>query len=153
MALILNHMKKIVYLFLAAVCLSVASCKEKDEIQHNIVGEWYYSDEESGQEIDIYAAFSADGTFDLYQKIGEGAHRHLKGSYMFLSRTLMTGVYSDGRPWASDYEISLHEGMMTMTSTAVEGYSITYTKKRIPEEVKNHCVELTKSADGFVPFL
>ena len=148
------NMKKIIYMFLAAAMFVLAGCKEKDEVQHNIVGEWYYSDQESGQDIEIFVAFNIDRTFDLYQKIGEGYPRHLTGTYE-VDRTLVSGMYSDRTPWASDYNVSFVDGNMIMTSTAVEGYSVRYLKKRIPDEIRDLAVDMTKSgiSEEALPFL
>lgn len=147
-------MKKIIYMFLAAAMFVLAGCKEKDEVQHNIVGEWYFSDQESGQDIEIFVAFNIDRTFDLYQKIGEGYPRHLSGTYE-VDRTLVSGMYSDRTPWASDYNVSFVDGNMIMTSTAVEGYSVRYLKKRIPDEIRDLAVDMTKSgiSEEALPFL
>jgi hypothetical protein len=148
------NMKKIIYMFLAAAMFVLAGCKEKDEVQHNIVGEWYYSDQESGQDIEIFVAFNIDRTFDLYQKIGEGYPRHLTGTYE-VDRTLVSGMYSDRTPWASDYNVSFVDGNMIMTSTTVEGYSVRYLKKRIPDEIRDLAVDMTKSgiSEEALPFL
>lgn len=148
------NMKKIIYMFLAAAMFVLAGCKEKDEVQHNIVGEWYYSDQESGQDIEIFVAFNIDRTFDLYQKIGEGYPRHLSGTYE-VDRTLVSGMYSDRTPWASDYNVSFVDGNMIMTSTTVEGYSVRYLKKRIPDEIRDLAVDMTKSgiSEEALPFL
>lgn len=148
-------MKKLLYFAAAAVAVifMTSACHEKDEVQHRIVGEWKYQDEESGNDIDIRVAFYVDYTFDLYQKVGEGAHRYYKGTYT-VDKTLVSGVYSDGTPWASEYNVTFVNGNMIMTPTSSEVYSVTYIKERIPDEVKNHFVDMTKSEDeDSVPFL
>lgn len=148
-------MKRLVYFAVAvfAALFMASACNEKDEVQHRIVGEWKYVDEESGNELDIRVAFYMDYTFDLYQKIGEGAHRHFAGTYT-VNKKHVTGLYSDGTPWASEYDVTFLNGNMTMTSTSSEGYAVTYVKERIPDEVKNHSVDMTKSAaEEAVPFL
>ena len=65
-------MKKILYMLLAVMMTAFTACREKDEVQHRIVGEWHFAEEEAGQQIEIYIAFNSNFTFDLYQKIGEG---------------------------------------------------------------------------------
>ena len=71
-----------------------------------------------------------------------------------MNLTRVNGVYSDGTPWASEYDVTFMNGDMIMQSTSSEGYSITYKKERIPDEVRNHYVDMTKSAaEDFVPFL
>lgn len=150
----IKDMKKILYMFLAAAMIALTSCKEKDEVQHRIVGEWMYTHEEAGQSIEIYVAFNVNYTFDLYQKVGDGAHRHLTGTYE-VDRTIVSGMYSDRTPWASEYSVSFNGTDMVMKSLSAEEYTITYKKARIPDEVKNHSVEMTRSgiSEDFVPCL
>ena len=146
-------MKKLLYMMMMAALTLFTGCREKDEVQHMIIGEWHFSDEEVGHEIDVYVSFNIDYTFDMYQKIGEGAHRYYKGTFE-VDRSLVTGAYSDGTPWASDYNVSFLDGNMVMTSVEDEGYSITYKKEKIPAEVRDHCVVVTKSSEeDLVPFL
>lgn len=147
-------MKKIFnILMIAALALcAFTGCKEKDGPQHKIVGEWFFADEESGQDIEIHLAFNQDFTFDLYQKVGEGYPRYLNGTYA-VNGSIVSGYYHDGTPWGSDYELSFLEGNMIMKSTSTD-YSVTYKRQRIPDEVKNNYVDLTKSGtEDFIPFL
>jgi hypothetical protein len=64
-------------------------------------------------------------------------------------------MYSDRTPWASDYNVSFVDGNMIMTSTTVEGYSVRYLKKRIPDEIRDLAVDMTKSGNSeeALPFL
>lgn len=133
-------------MMMVAALAVLAGCHEKDQVQHMIVGEWHYSDEEAGNDIDIYVSFNLDFTFEMYQKIGEGAHRYYKGTYE-VDKAYVTGAYSDGTPWASDYTVSFLDGNMIMTSTLDERYIITYKKEMIPAEVRDHCVIVTKSSE------
>jgi len=147
-------MKKFIFRMLLAlgVIAAFSGCKEKDDPQHRIVGEWFFSDEESGQDIEIYISFNLDRTFDLYQKIGEGYPRYLKGTY-YVDRNLLSGEYFDGTPWASDYELTFVNGDMMMKAVSTD-YTVTYKKQRIPDEVRNFYVDLTKAGvEDFVPFL
>jgi hypothetical protein len=145
-------MKKILYMLLAVMMTAFTACREKDEVQHRIVGEWHFAEEEAGQQIEIYLAFNSNFTFDLYQKIGEGVHRHMTGTYQ-VDRTIVSGMYSDRTPWACDYDVSFNDGNMTMKSTSVENYVITYTKQRIPDEVRNNSVETRSETTDTLPFL
>lgn len=145
-------MKKILYMMIAiAASLTVMTgCEEKDEAQRKIIGEWRCTTEEAGHDIEVYVSFNIDRTFDLYQKIGEGAHRHLDGSYE-VDRRHLSGVYSDGTPWASDYTLTFVDGDMIMRSLQQEDYYITYKKMRIPDEVREFSVDLTRSSDDAIP--
>lgn len=149
-------MKKILYMLTVfAASLSVLTgCDDKDEARRKIIGEWICTTEEAGHAVEVYVSFHLDNTFDMYQKIGEGAHRHLDGSYE-VDRKHLSGVYSDGTPWASDYTLTFVNGEMIMKSLLQEDYYVTYRKARIPEEIKKYSVDLTKSSDDAisVPFL
>lgn len=148
-------MKKILYILIAAALAVFTGCEDKDEAQRRIIGEWRCATEEAGNEIEVYVSFGIDRTFDLYQKIGDGAHRHLDGKFE-VDRNYLTGVYSDGTPWASDYTLTFVDGDMIMKSVQQEDYYMTYKKMRIPDEVKKLSVDLTtKSSDDAdrIPFL
>ena len=86
--------------------------------------------------------------------MGDGAHRYLTGTYE-VDRTIVSGMYSDRTPWASEYSVSFNGTDMVMKSLSAEEYTITYKKARIPDEVKNHSVEMTRSgmSEDFVPCL
>lgn len=148
-------MKSLVYAVLIALTVlsAVSACNEKVQPQNDMVGEWKCVAEISGEEQDIRVAFYADYTFELYQKIGDGLHRYYKGLYT-LDNGNVTGTYSDGTSWASEYDVTFANGTMIMTSTSSEGYSISYIKERIPDEVKNNCVDMTKSVnEKMIPIL
>lgn len=133
-------MKKILYwlMLTAAVVMTFTGCEEKDEVVRRIVGEWLYTDEESGQDIEIYISFDVDDTFELFQKIGEGAHRYRTGTYN-VDMDYVTGMYSDGTPWASDYILFFADDEMVMKSAHSQGYYAVYRKVRIPAEVREYC--------------
>ena len=144
-------MKRLVYFAVAvfAALFMASACNEKDEVQHRIVGEWKYVDEESGNDLDIRVAFNLDSTFDLYQKVGEGPHYLYKGKYNFDGQVL-TGTYSDYTPWAHDYNVTKSNGSLTLTSVAAPDYSITFKKEAIPQSVRTHYMPVTKS-EGVAP--
>lgn len=141
-------MKKIVYIFAAVAALILtASCqKEAGRLMNDIVGDWHYSAEESGVKEDIWISFAADGTFEMYQKIGEGPYWHSKGEYTADPATgILTGVYSDRYPWKYSYKVEAGTGTLQMTAVELEGHTLTYTRETIPAEVRDKSVPLTKS--------
>ena len=75
-----NTMKKFIstLIFATVVALGLASCSKTDANLEKISGEWYWNSTESGVDMEVYVAFHTDATFDLYQKLGEGAFRHYK---------------------------------------------------------------------------
>lgn len=113
----------------------------------NLVGEWHYTATEQGVEEDIYIGFSADGTFEMYQKVGEGVHWYSTGEYSLdTSKGILSGVYSDRYPWKYDYKVAFKGNTLVMTAVQLETYSLTYTRKSIPAEVRDKSLPLTKSA-------
>lgn len=141
-------MKKIVYIFAAVTALILtASCqKEAGRLMDDIVGDWHYSAEESGVKEDIWISFAADGTFGMYQKIGEGPYWFSTGEYTLDAESdILSGVYSDRYPWKYSYKVKAGSGSLVMTAVEEESYSVTYTREAVPAEVVAKALPLTKS--------
>ena len=88
-------MKRTIYTILAALLLTATGCENPaDRIIDKIVGDWHYTAEENGVAEDVWLSFGADGTFEIYQKIGEGPYWHSTGEYTADPDTkILTGVY------------------------------------------------------------
>lgn len=143
-------MKKALYIILAAICM-LTSCKKEMTLAEKIVGDWHC--QATSVDAEIYVTFTAEGTFALYQKIGEGAFRLYNGTYT-LAGTVLSGKYNDGSAWGASYEVTSSDSD-TLTLTA-EGVVETYGRVTggIPEEVLASCVTVVKS-NGIseIPFL
>lgn len=157
-------MKKIIYI--AALLLSVLSCKEPVDPQpqpgpgpdptppvvektlaEKIAGEWHCV--VSDIDADIYLGLVSDNTFELYQKVGEGAYRLYRGTWSLDEKTaVLTGKYNDGESWGSGYGVVLSEDENTMTLAPSEGEEQVYRKESIPADVKDGCVTVVKSEPG-----
>ena len=89
------------------------------------------------QQVDVYIAFSGDGSFDLYQMLGTGRYRKFTGSWTLTDNHLLSGSYSGGKEWASTYEVTMDDAQtqMTLTSTATPQEVSTYRKQPIPQDV------------------
>lgn len=150
-------MKKLFVKILALLALAAAfaGCKKDDGAPETgrIVGEWHYANGQTGAaQIDVYLAFDANSTFAVYQKIGEGAYRRYTGTYT-LEGNALTGVYSNGDPWASGYTVNIEaDGSLCLTSAADPNYVVKYSPSQIPAEVLNHYDDDTK-AEAELPFL
>jgi hypothetical protein len=150
----MNIMKKFIsnLIFATFVALGLASCTKVDKNVEKISGEWYWQGTEADVDLEIYLAFNKDNTFDLFQKIGDGAFRHYTGTFNFDGKTL-NGVYSDKTAWRYSYE-ALVDGNNLTLSYIGEERSLTYVRKSIPFTVKQHHTEPLKSmADENIPFL
>ena len=103
------------------------------------------------ESIDVYVSFG-DGTFDLYQKVGEGRYFLYDGTYT-LTGNVLSGLYSDGTSWGSDYDISLETDSLVLTANNGSGEVSVYTREDIPAEVLGNIT--VKSSIGLypVPFL
>lgn len=155
-------MKKILYII--ALLLSVSACKDpvapnpgpdpepgpnppviEKTLAEKIAGEWHCT--ASDIDADIYLSLASGNTFELYQKVGEGAYRLYRGTWSLDEKTaVLTGKYNDGEAWGSGYGVVLSEDENTMTLTPSEGSGDqTYRKEGIPSDVKENCVIVVKS--------
>lgn len=140
-------MKKILYILSALLILS--SCgKDKGgdrtelTLEQKICGDWHST--ALPVEGEIYISFSEDRTFELYQQIGEGAHRLYRGTWA-LEGSLLTGRYNDGEDWAAGYNVTIADKVLTMTSANDAAEESVYEKTEIPAEVKETCEIIVKS--------
>lgn len=145
-------MKRILYI-LAAVLLAATSCqKEGNSLLENLAGEWHYTAEESGVTEDVYLSFAENGTFEIYQKIGEGPYWHATGDFTLdLETSVLSGFYSDRYPWNYSYVIEVSSTTLVMKAVELEGYIQNYVREQIPAEVRDKSLPLTKSEDLAAP--
>lgn len=151
-------MKKTLYIITLAMALFVmAGCKKtpKPDPVPAVVGEWQLSNIEvksvsyAGETVDVYVAFmeekAEDGTvvrtFELYQMVGQGRFRKYTGKWT-LEGNILSGTYSSNKkPWGSDYEISVEDSTLKLTSVNT-GEVDTYQKTTIPDTVKLEAYEM-----------
>lgn len=107
----------------------------------DVTGEWCLSGYDTkavtigSESVDVYLAFSS-GSFEIYQKLGQGRYRKYSGSYS-VSNGILSGKYSDGKPMGSDYEVSRKGDTLTLTA----GSEVTtYSKKAIPADVRKEAI-------------
>lgn len=157
-------MKKILYI--AALLLSVLSCKEPVDPQpgpnppvvektlaEKIAGEWHCV--VSDMDADIYLSLASDNKFELYQKVGEGAYRLYRGTWSLDEKTaVLTGKYNDGEAWGSSYTVAVSEDKNSMTLVSLEAKEEqVYRRENIPADVKEGCVVEVRSAGTASPVL
>lgn len=126
--------------------LLMAACGEKPAPteQEIICGEWHSTSlAVSG---DIYLDFNDDKTFEMYQKIGDGAYRLYRGTWN-LENDVLSGKYNDNESWAASYDVDVDGRNMTLTSKNDAAEVSKYSSCTIPEEVKTGCEVVVKS-DG-----
>lgn len=140
-------MKRIFAVFFALMLL--ASCGKNGEdnkpeltLEQQLIGQWHSVS--NALEADLYIDFQEGKTFELYQQIGEGAHRLYRGTWN-LEGTLLTGKYNDGEDWAAAYQVEMREKQLILTSNNDTAEKSTYEKAEIPAEVKETCEVIVKS--------
>lgn len=133
-------MKKFIYIFVALLLVVTPGCKKNGSeatTATKLVGQWHCIAEELNvaEDIDVYVEFMADKSFNLYQKIGQGRHRHFTGTWS-VSGDVLSGLYADGSEWGSSYAVEF-SGMDAMKLTAKNGSKevMTYTRETIPAEI------------------
>lgn len=139
-------MKKNIYILIALLLMATGCKKEKTvDYAKQVIGEWHCVPETF--DADVYLALDPDGTFALYQQIGEGRHRHYSGEWELDGITL-SGSYSGGEAWGSSYQVSFSGGN-TMSLKALNGSEevMTYSRNTIPSEVIEGSVEMKSDAD------
>ncbi len=139
-------MKRLLFILAALMVMSATGCKKDEKVidcKATLPGEWHCAPE--GIDADIYAAFEENGSFDLYQKLGEGRYRHYTGTWECKGNTL-SGIYSDGNAWGSSYTVAFTDND-NMTFTALNGSNevMAYTREPVPSEVKEDCMEVKSS--------
>ena len=146
-------MKTRIIIFAILSVLMLSACSgSKDKKPVTVVGQWELMDimetksvQIGSEKVEIYIDFKADKTFELYQQIGEGAHRLYRGTWN-LEGTLLTGKYNDGEDWASAYHVEMDNGQLILTSNNDAAEKSTYKKSEIPAEVKETCEVVVKSS-------
>lgn len=150
-------MKYILKLFtIFALAASLVSCKSQAlRDVEALVGDWHYAAEESGVKVDIWVSFFQNGTFQMYQLVGEGAYWRSTGSYEADSEdSTIYGRYSDKTPWAHTYKFAFESGKLVLTAVDMPTYVVKYNRETVPASVKEKALDLTKSgAVDYVPFL
>ena len=131
-------------LFAAASILALASCvKSEEALVKKLAGDWYYETVESDVPVQVYVSFANDMTFQLFQKVGDGAFRRYIGTYTF-DGTLLDGVYSDKTEWKEAKTVTIDGDVLTAVGVKT-GETITYVRKLVPATVRYHYTDAVKS--------
>ena len=131
-------------LFAAAAILALASCvKSEEALVKKLAGDWYYETVESDVPVQVYVSFAKDMTFQLFQKVGDGAFRRYIGTYTF-DGTLLDGVYSDKTEWKEAKIVTIDGDVLTAVGVKT-GETITYVRKLVPATVRYHYTDAVKS--------
>lgn len=127
-------MKKTILLIMMSFALLVTSCKgDKDrDLSELLIGQWtieeYVPATKSAmigdEPIYVTLVFMEGNKFILKQRIGEAFTESFEGTWS-LEGTMLSGVYSDNKPWGEKYDISFSDDDNTLemkTSKVQEVY-------------------------------
>ena len=106
---------------LAGFLLLGVSCNKVDDAPLNIIGDWELSSVEfatrsamvGNETVTIYLRFSQNGSFAMWQQKGSGRFQKYEGMWV-LSGNVLSGIYSDGKEWSSEYLVETKDGHLTM---------------------------------------
>ncbi len=137
-------MKKILYIFIAAV-FALVSCTKDNSM--DVSGEWYGTKIIAKEKVaDVYLSFSK-GRFIIYQRTGDQTRFYkYEGSYT-VAGDVLTGKYDDGTPMA-DYIVMKESDSLILTADNGSDETIVYVSTSIPAEVKDTAVPPVKSVDN-----
>lgn len=131
--------------------LMLAGCGEKNgeddkkSTAELLCGEWHSTTlTVSG---DVYLDFNEDKTFEMYQKIGDGAYRLYRGTWN-VENDILSGKYNDGENWAASYDVAIEGKNLTLTSRNDAAEVTKYSSCTVPEEVKAGSVVVVKSTEA-----
>lgn len=107
---------------LLSAAVSFSSCK-KEEKTLDVKGEWELTDVKmstksalvGAETVTVYLNLAEDGSFAMYQMVGDGRFVAFSGSWK-LAGSILSGTYADGTSWASAYEVSVEKSTLTMTT-------------------------------------
>ena len=149
---------------LAALVFAAASCQKDEQpvkvFDQTIAGQWHLVSaiaEGSSimKDIDVYLSIDNAGNFELYQKTGNQTERY--DLYTGICETIngvLTGVYSDGKPWGGKYIYTkTGDSLVLKTTNDIEEQQ--YTSCQIPDAVRQDANTIyTKAAsDAGSPIL
>ena len=141
-------MKKILYIIAAAAALLLsASCqKDSDRLVSKLAADWHYTAKENGVAEDVWVSFFEDGSFEMFQKAGDGPYWYTQGEYeLDTEKNILSGVYSDRYPWKYSYKVSVSDRTLEMEAVELKGYILKYNKETVPADVREKSLPLTKS--------
>ena len=138
-------MRKTIYIVLAALGLCLfAGCGSSDKekvspLVKQLAGEWQLKtwNGDAPRDFDAYVSFGADRSFEIYQRIEQVGYQKYSGKYE-IRNGMLGGVYSDGKPFGSTYDIAFDESGNTLTLTSATNVTevSVYERSTIPNSVK-----------------
>ena len=133
MVIIVNKMKKYLFLLICMMLVvgAMVSCQvispeqstEESEPEQTVavMGSWRLTSIYGAPaEVDIYIDFGKNGVFTICQRTEELTYSVFDGHYTVNEEeSIVSGVYSDGTAWNSDYKYSLDEQALSLVLESV----------------------------------
>ena len=136
-------MKKYIYM-LAIAIVALVGCEKEGDNDHTCVvcGQW--RGDALSAEVGVYIDFLCNGTFELYQKMSNGAFELRRGKWN-LEAGVLSGTYNDGEAWATSYDASVSGETLTLVAQSEGNETNRYKKCEIPTVVKENCEVVVRS--------
>lgn len=145
----MKTLKILSLVLLSLVVLTGCKNKDKNNGANPIVGEWeLITWNEETPEFNVYISFNNDGSFAIYQQVWSFDYELFAGKYSVKGDSV-SGTYTDGSAWASDYKFAKTDKTLTLIDKS--GTKSVYEKCTIPEEIITEATT-TRSAE-VTPFL
>lgn len=142
----MKHTIKTLLIAFAAIALAAGCQKESDRMLGDLAGDWHYAAEESGVTEDVWISFTEDGTFEMFQKVGEGPYWRSEGEFTYdADSKVLSGVYSDRYPWKYTYAVSITGSTLEMRAVENDAHAVVYSRETIPASVREKSLPLTKA--------
>ena len=136
-------MKKRVLMFVMASAMLFTGCKkeESSDLSDVLVGEWtleMYVPATKGamigsEPVSILISFYENKRFKLEQKVGQAFTEYFDGTWS-LDGTVLSGIYSDNKPWGSKYDISFRDNNNVLEMKTVATQESYIYQRIIPDK-------------------
>ncbi len=146
-------MKKIIKIFsLSVLLLGLLGCNKSNN-PGDITGEWklenYYGNSASSASVkaEVYLNFCADGTFEIFQKLGTEGHFSAFTGLYETAGGLLYGDYDgvESSYWASNYKYYVSGDVLTLEDSDNPGSgTCLYVRSSIPESVRRDAADFAE---------
>lgn len=119
-----------------------------------VVGQWHLVSWSNLTAADVYLSFTETGAFEIYQRVYSPEYVHYDGTYAY-DNGVLSGIYSDSKSWASNYNVSFNADgtQMKLTSVTSSDDVSVYEQATIPDEIlSGELTSTPQSRAGEEPF-
>lgn len=127
---------------------------KKEDGKGTVVGQWHLVSWSNLTAADVYLSFTETGAFEIYQRVYSPEYVHYDGTYAY-DNGVLSGIYSDSKSWASNYNVSFNADgtQMKLTSVTSSDDVSVYEQATIPDEIlSGELTSTPQSRAGEEPF-